>query len=274
MLTVAQLPARAVLALEGEEARGFLQGLVTANVERLAPGEAAFAALLSPQGKILFDFIVIAMDAGLLLDVRADMAEALEKKLKLYRLRAKIGIERRPQMSVAALWGDAPPEAADGAAALIADPRLAALGWRLVGPARNGEDEATYNHHRLSLGVPEVGTDFAADSLFLLDANFDALGGVDYKKGCFIGQEVSSRMKRKGDIRRRALIIEGAALEKGAAVIAGGSTLGETIAASGDKALALIRLDRLAAARESGAQISASGETVEITSPAYLLEKT
>lgn len=277
MTDAALLDSRAVLRVSGPDARAFLQGVVTQDVAALKSGEAAFSALLSPQGKILFDFIMVADGDGFLIDVAADAAEALAKRLALYKLRANVAVERTDR-AVAAFWGGAPPETASEAVC-IADPRLAALGWRclgarqqmaaLAGPA-GGED--AYQAHRLALGVPEFGKDFAADEVFLLDVDYDALGAVSYSKGCFVGQEVSSRMKRKGDVRKRTLKLcfDGAPAGKGTPVTAGDSRLGAVLSGAGAAALALVRLDRLAAAREAGAPIKAGDKSVNIVFPDWL----
>ena len=280
MTKAALFSSRAVLRVSGPDARAFLQGVVTQDIEPLAPGEAAFSALLTPQGKILFDFILVADAESFLLDCDRAGAEALEKRLALYRLRAKVTIAREADFAVAALWDGAAPSEGGGAS-LFPDPRLAALGWRIIGKADGlaglagagaVDGEAAYDAHRMALGVPEFGKDFASDEVFLLDVDYDALHGVSYKKGCFVGQEVTSRMKRKGDIRKRTvkLAFDGAPPVKGAAVGAGDSTLGEVLSGGEGAALALIRLDRLETARTSGARLEAAGKPVQIVFPDWL----
>jgi folate-binding protein YgfZ len=274
-MTSALLSSRAALRISGPDARSFLQGIVTQDIERLKPGEAAFSALLSPQGKILFDFLMVADSDRFFLDVAADAADALLKRLTLYRLRAKVTITREEGFAVAAFPDGAPP-AADGVIA-FPDPRLAALGGRAIGPwekiaALGGADEAAYDAHRIALGVPEFGKDFASDEVFLLDVDYDALGGVSYKKGCFVGQEVTSRMKRKGDVRKRTLIarFEGAPPARGAAIVAGASTIGEIRSGCEGAALALVRLDRLEAARQAGDAPMADRKPLQIVFPDWL----
>lgn len=275
MTKAALLSSRSVLKISGPDARSFLQGIVTQDVEALRPGEAGFSALLTPQGKILFDFIIVTVGDGFLIDVAADAADALLKRLTLYRLRAKVTIAREDGLAVAAFLEGA-PAAADGGVS-FPDPRLAALGWRAIGPAEKFAGlatggEALYDARRIALGVPEFGRDFASDEVFLLDVNYDALGGVSYKKGCFVGQEVTSRMKRKGDVRKRTLLVrfDGAPPAKGMPVKAGASSLGEILSGCNGAALALIRLDRLAAARAAGAAPMADEVPLQIVFPGYL----
>lgn len=275
MTNVAFLSSRAVLRVSGPEARSFLQGIVTQDIERLKPGEAAFSALLTPQGKILFDFFLVADGDGFLLDCGKETAEALERRLKLYRLRAKADITHEDGWAVAAFPGGAPPSA-QGVFA-FADPRLAALGARALGPSNliadlAGAAEDSYEARRLALGVPEFGKDFSSDEVFLLDVDYDALNAVSYAKGCFIGQEVASRMKRKSDVRKRTLIakFEGAAPAPGAAITAGDLTIGKMLSGREDHSLALVRLDRLKAARKAGDVPIADEKQLQIVFPDWL----
>jgi folate-binding protein YgfZ len=234
------LSDRAVIALEGPEARAFLQGLITNDLTDLAPDYGLYAALLAPQGKILFDFLIAEGDGAVLLDCAAADAEALARKLKQYRLRSKIEIGIRPQLSVYAGLVGRPGERA----VTFADPRLAALGPRSIGavaemPAHLPGPDA-YHVARLDLGVPE-GHDFGSDRIFALDAGLDELHGVAFDKGCYIGQELTARMKHRGTARKRLLIVSAAdPLPAGGDVMAGETVIGE-----------LVRLDRLEAGHES-----------------------
>jgi hypothetical protein len=239
------LSDRAVIALEGPEARPFLQSLVTNDVTDLAPGHALYAALLAPQGKILFDFIIAEGDGAVLLDCEAGVAEALAKKLKLYRLRARIEIALRPQLSVYAGLSGRPAERAIS----FADPRLAALGPRSIGAVAEMPAElpgpAAYHAARLELGVPE-GRDFGSDRIFALDAGLDELHAISFDKGCYIGQELTARMKHRGTARKRILTISAdQILPASGEVMAGQTAIGELIAVHGAKGFALARLDRL-----------------------------
>lgn len=280
MPQTAFLASRAVLKIAGPDAGSFLQGVVTQTVEALKQGDAAFSALLTPQGKILFDFMLVATGDGFLADCAGEAAEALARRLSMYRLRARATIEPAPDMAVGASWNGGVENAPAGAVAFT-DPRLAALGQRLIGPkemilaiADEGA-EPLYDQHRLALGVPEFGRDFASDEAFLLDVNYDALKGVDYKKGCFVGQEVTSRMKRKGDVRKRTLMVsfDGPPPAKGTPVLAGENSIGEMLSGAGSAGLALIRLDRLAAAREAGSVLTAGEREVRVSVPGWLEQR-
>jgi hypothetical protein len=244
------LSDRAVIALEGLEARSFLQGLITNDLSALAPGRGIYAALLAPQGKILFDFLIAEGDGALLLDCAAASADGLMKKLKQYRLRAKIDIAVRPQLSVYAGLTGRPGERA----ITFADPRLSALGPRSIGAVAEMPAElpgpAVYHAVRLELGVPEGG-DFGSDKIFALDAGLDELNAISFDKGCYIGQELTARMKHRGTDRKRILAVSaGTALPPaGADVKAGDSILGELISVYGAKGFALVRLDRIGEAK-------------------------
>ena len=255
------LKSRAVLSLMGEDATAFLQGLVSQDVTGAAP---VFAALLTPQGKILFDFILIPVGGGYLIDGDAAAAPALLKRLSMYKLRARVTLAAEAGLGVfVGPRGD--PRA------VYADPRLSSLPARTIAPvgAALAADDA-YDAQRLAAGVPEFGRDFAGEEVFLLDVNYDALAGVSYRKGCFVGQEVTSRMKRKGEIRKRTLKVGGEALQKGAAVMAGAGAIGEVLSVRAKAGLALIRIDRLAEARAEGAEIVCGGAPVRLEAPAYL----
>lgn len=267
---VFSLPNRAVLRLSGPDARDFLHGLLTRSLANVTETTGAVAALQTPQGKILFEMLIVARGEALMLDVDAAHAEALAKRLKLYKLRAKVEIEDASD-AWAVGWA---PGGADGNDA-YPDPRLRDLGARILAPRDTfsaADGQAQYNARRIALGVPEFGADYDPEQVFALDADLDALGGVDFKKGCFIGQEVTSRMKRKGEIRKRILTLafDGAPPAPGTPVTAGDSTLGNVLSGVDGKALALIRLDRWAKAKETGAHISAGDTPVRICAPAWL----
>jgi folate-binding protein YgfZ len=262
------LKDRAVIALEGGEAREFLQGLVTNDLKDLAPATGLYAALLTPQGKILFDFLMTEGDGAVLLDCAAVRAEALVKRLTMYRLRAKIEIAVRPQLSVYAGLTGRPAERA----VTFADPRLAALGSRSIGAAAEMPDflqgPASYHAERLALGVPE-GSDFGSDKIFALDAGLDELGAVAFDKGCYVGQELTARMKHRGTARKRILTVraDGALPPSGTTVASDGQELGEIIATYGSEGFALIRLDRL---EEAKASPTADSLPVAVIRPAWL----
>jgi folate-binding protein YgfZ len=274
------LDDRAVLAISGPQARDFLQGLVTNDVAGgLAPGSALYTALLSPQGKILFDFLVTEGDGALLLDVARDSAEALLKKLKLYRLRAKIDLELREQLGVYVnLHGhpDNRPTGYADRAITFADPRLidskgAALGMRSIGaraemPA-NLPGPRGYHEHRLALGVPEAG-DFGFEKIFALDAGLEELNCVSFTKGCYIGQELTSRMKHRATSRKRILTVTASVpLPAAGPVTRGGVEIGELIASHDGGAFVLVRLDRL---EETSGDVAAAQIPVALHKPVWL----
>jgi folate-binding protein YgfZ len=258
---------RAVIAVNGPEARSFLQRVITRGPEGIAPGAAAFSALLTPQGKVLADFIIFdAGEDGLFFDVPASEADALVKRLTLYRLRAKAQIAPRDDLGVAAARGEGEEELKMVALAAAPDPRGPALGLRAVVPAGGPQDEAGYDAARIAARCPEFGRDYAASEVFSTDVNHDLLGGLDYKKGCFVGQEVASRMHRKGGVRKRTIRVaaDPAAFDKGAELKAGDTPLGTITSARDGTALALVRTDRLAKALEAGDALEVGGGAVSL----------
>lgn len=281
----AELKSRALVRLSGPETRAFLQGLLSNDVT----GDGAiFAALLSPQGKIQFDLIVWNGPDETLIDCEDARADELVAKLKLYRLRAKIDISR-DNRAVFALWGaSAPQRPHQGTSGLIfdsscMDPRCAALGARRAAPAAQARtllkplmeaDEAEYIAHRLALGVPEGARELNIEKLFLLEANAEELHGVDFQKGCYVGQELTSRMKRKMELKKRLLplAIAGEAAP-GANVIAGEEILGQVIGGAPSTVFALLRLDRLADARASRTPLRVGDAPAELQVPVYLAGK-
>lgn len=262
------LSDRAVIALEGSEARDFLQGLVTNDLNRLAPGSGLYAALLTPQGKILFDFLIAEGDGAVLLDCAALSAEALAKRLTMYRLRAKIGIAIRPQLSVYAGLSGRPAERAVS----FADPRLAVLGPRSIGALAEMPDylegPAAYHAARLSSGVPE-GADLGSGEIFALDAGLEELHGVAFDKGCYVGQELTARMKHRGTAKKRILTIaaERALPAAGEKVMAANTEIGEILSTYGLQGFALLRLDRLEEAKE---KLTVGGMPVTVATPQWL----
>ncbi|MGE7417855.1 YgfZ/GcvT domain-containing protein [Methylobacterium tarhaniae] len=266
-MPLALLPDRALVAVTGADASSFLQGLLTCNVETLPEGEARLGALLSPQGKILFDFLVSRAPDGYRLDVARDRVPDLVKRLTLYKLRAQVAVEALP-LAVAALWGGEAPSPA------LRDGRLADLGWRLYAaeaPATDATAEA-YAAHRIGLAVPEGGADFAFGDAFPHEALMDQLGGVDFKKGCYVGQEVVSRMQHRGTARTRIVPLvyrDGEAAPAGEPVTAGDRSLGQTGSGAGPRGLAMVRTDRLGEALAAGETVLAGGKAVAVEKPAF-----
>jgi len=264
----ARLDGRGVLEVAGEEARTFLDRIVTCDVDAVATGGAGYGALLSPQGKILADFILFApAPERFLLDVPAGAVADLAKRLTLYRLRAKITIaDRGADLAVVAGWDEPPPATAVAAAD---DPRLAAIGWRAIverAAAPASGDAPAYDARRISLGLPEGGRDFDFGDAFPHEALMDQLGGVAFDKGCYVGQEVVSRMQHRGTARTRLVPVRygGEAPPAGSEVAAGDRAIGRTGTASGGRGLATIRLDRAADALAAGESLMAAGMPLEI----------
>ena len=264
----AMLEDRAVIRVSGEDATSFLQGLLTNDVERLHPSEARYSALLTPQGKILFDMIVVRMAGGAepsyLIDCTGAQAADLTKRLGFYKLRAKVAIaDKSAERAVAAFWG-AEPASVEGL--LYADPRDPRLGWRGVLPrpvaaAIGTEHVNEYEGLRIAVGAPKGGLDFAYADAFPHDANFDLLHGVDFEKGCYVGQEVVSRMKHRGTARKRVARVKlaGPAPAPGTPVMDRELAVGALGSSSGREALAMLRIDRVEDASTAGRPLSAGG---------------
>ncbi len=273
----ALLADRAILSVAGADARKFLQGMLTNDVGKLEEGQAMHAGLLSPQGKILFEMFVTARTDRFLIDVATDKSAELAKRLGFYRLRSKVEIKEEPDFKVAAVWGGTPrlPEGAIG----FADPRLPALGTRVLLPAGASAsglgcdvaDEAAYHALRIKLGVPEGGRDYAFGDAFPHEALFDQLNGVDFKKGCYVGQEVVSRMEHRGLARKRIVPVEGASAlpASGTPVTADGVAIGTLGSTSGTAGLALIRLDRAEEAGAKGAILKAGDVAITLRRPDF-----
>lgn len=273
---IAELPRRGVVSVVGPDAQKFLDNLITSNVGGLDRGSAVFAGLLTPQGKLLFDFLIFPDGDRYLFDVARSEVANLLKRLGLYRLRAKVEFANlSDERIVVATWGSDLPPILDGVVA--ADPRLPALGFRGVvppgadmAPDFDEASEAAYDAHRIGLGVPEGGVDFAFGDVFPHDADMDQLAGVDFDKGCFVGQEVVSRMKHRGTARRRVVVAHGADLPPaGAAITAGGHAIGSMGSSAGGTGLALVRLDRAKAAMDGGVPILADASPVTLTISAW-----
>lgn len=260
-LRYARLPSRALISVTGPDWRSFLQGLLTQDVDTLAEGELRFAGLLTPQGRLMFDLFVLGEADGALLDVAAERRAAIITRLSMYRLRAKVEIAA-DERSVSVLWNGAGP-------GFVMDPRLPALGGRgysAVPPADADEaDEAAYNAHRLSLGIPGP-ADWGEEKTYPIEANFDLLHGIDFKKGCFVGQETTSRMKRRGQIKTRMLPIafDGVPPAPGAEVLAGELRAGEVLSGVDGRAMAALRLDRI-----DGAALTVDGRPVTVERPEW-----
>ena len=283
-MKAALLPDRGVVKVAGDDARSFLNGLVTANVAEMTPQTPRYTALLTPQGKIIVDCLLAeasADDGGaFFLDCPRVLAGDLEQKLKFYKLRAKVTAEDLSEgLGVLAIW--------DGSGAteyglVYADPRVPALGQRVILPPHLAKEAAAdlgaelvedkaYEAHRIALGVPRGGLDFIYGDAFPHEADMDQLNGVDFAKGCYIGQEVVSRIEHRGTARSRIVQIttEHHAPDAGMPVMAGDKQVGITGSAAGNRGLAMLRLDRVADAQAAGTPLTAGGMTLSIQKPAW-----
>jgi len=282
----ALLDSRGIIALGGDEAKTWLQGLISNDVRKVAPDRAIYAALLTPQGKFLHDFIIVEQDGRLLLDTEVARLADLKKRLGFYRLRSKVTIEDvSGQFAVAAVAGEGAPASfglggeigqsttVAGAMAFV-DPRHAALGVRLIGPKdgllrvlaeRGVEPGLDYEAHRLAFGVPDGSRDMPPDDAFLLESNFEELNGVDFDKGCYVGQETTTRTKRRGTVRRRLMrvISESVLPSAGTPIFLGEREAGEMRSSQGAQGLALMRLELVEEAAASGLGLVAEGQTVK-----------
>lgn len=261
-MPVANITNRALIRVHGAEAEHFLHNLVTCDIEGLKAGELSAGALLTPQGKILFDFLVSREGDGFLLDCRADIAADFAKRLKFYRLRAKADIEVQEQALVAVFCQS------DSSAGLR-DTRFGKETpvSRAYGMTSDGA-ETHYTRLRIESGVTEGGHDYAFSDVFPHDVNLDQTGGVSFAKGCYVGQEVVSRMQHRGTARRRALIAAGdSALETGAPVSVGGRAIGVLGSALEKSALALVRIDKVKDAMDADMEILAGGVPIHLSLP-------
>jgi tRNA-modifying protein YgfZ len=271
------LADRGVIEVKGADAAGFLQRLITNSVLNIPKGESRFAALLTPQGKSLFDFFVVPLPegpaAGYLIDCLKDHTDGLVKRLNLHKMRANIAIlDRSADFAVAAVWGGKMPAGMGGI--VYRDMRTEDMGLRVIAPRdtlakQSGGDVSSYEAHRIAQGVPKGGTDFTYGDAFVHDANLDLMNGVDFKKGCYVGQEVVARVEYRKSARKRIVKIhfDGPAPVQGTQIMAGELNIGQVGSTAGDKGLAMMRLDRLEEARAAGADLKAGDVTVTLASP-------
>lgn len=286
-MKAALLPDRGIIRISGADARRFLQGLCTSDIETMTAATPRFAALLTPQGKIVADFLIFQSDTAdgpsFLIDCERTLAGPLVTKLGFYKLRAAVTVEDAGETaSVLALWDEDPATTREADPPWFADPRLGALGWRaVVSPDSAAElareqgaqlvDAQAYDAHRIALGIPRGGQDFAYGDAFPHEAGMDQLGGVDFSKGCYVGQEVVSRMAHRANVRSRVIpvALEGVAPEPGTAVSAGEKTVGTMGSAADGRGLALLRLDRVADAMAAGLPLQAGQAQLAPIKPAW-----
>lgn len=260
------LPDRAFVKIAGADAEHFLQNLITTDLGALAENELRPGALLTPQGKILFDFLISRAGDGFLIDIPADQIDAFIRRMTMYKLRSPVTIEALPVTGATVTWG----EAADG----VADHRFALAGTELqrqAGRAGDPADREGYDALRILHGVPESGADYALQDAFPHDVLFDKSGGVSFRKGCYVGQEVVSRMQHRSTARRRVVILSADASlpATGTEITIGGKPIGALGTVAGDRALAIVRIDKAGEAMTTGEPILAGDVPVTVALPSW-----
>lgn len=270
---VCLLGDRGVIEVAGAGATDFLQRLITNSVLNIPKGEGRYAGLLTPQGKLLFDFFVVPMpegpEAGYLIDCADEQTADLVKRLNLHKMRAKIAIEDKSEkFAVAAAFGG---KVAAGLEGLVyRDSRAPHMGLRAIAPRealakRNRAEASRYEAHRIAQGVPKGGVDFRYGDAFVHDVNLDLMNGVDFKKGCYVGQEVVARVHYRNSARKRIVKIhfDGPAPAQSTQITAGDTNIGQVGSTAGSFGLAMLRLDRLAEARAAGVALKAGDVAVD-----------
>ncbi|MGI8524767.1 MAG: YgfZ/GcvT domain-containing protein [Pseudolabrys sp.] len=283
-MQAALLPDRGVVKVAGDDSRGFLNGLITGDMNKVTPGQARFAALLTPQGKIVADFIVAEVDpadgSGFFLDCPRALAPALVEKFNFYKLRAKVVAEDLSHsLGVMAFWDD---RGLSEYGLAYADPRLPALGTRVMLPPHLAAEAAAdlgatlvdaekYDAHRIALGIPRGGLDFSYGGTFPHEADMDQLAGVDFDKGCYVGQEVVSRVEHRASARKRVVPISYAEFApiSGLQILAGEKEVGSLHSTANRRGLAMVRLDRAADAIAAGTPLTSGGIEIKLVKPSW-----
>src|SRR3984893_1919091 len=281
-MKAAFLPDRGVVKVSGVDARDFLNGLVTTDVTLLRPGLGRFGALLTPQGKITTDFLITEAPTGhgggFLIDCPRVLAQGLADKIGFYKLRAKGAVENlSARLGGLAAWNGEPVVKPDLA---FADPRNTALGWRILVPEELAQkvadligaelvDSSAHEAHRIATGIPRGGLDFMYGDAFPHETNMDRLHGVDFDKGCYVGQEVVSRMQHRGTARTRTVkvLLDGPSPETGATILAGDKPVGTIGSTADGKGIALVRIDRVADALDAGIPLTSGGLAIRLAEP-------
>jgi folate-binding protein YgfZ len=286
-MQAALLPERGVVKVAGADARHFLNGLATTDIGKVAPGRPRFGALLTPQGKIIVDFLVVEAlpedGSGFFLDCPKPLVQPLVEKLTFYRLRAKVTIEDlSDRLGVMAYWGGKADGTMSEYGLCYADPRLPGLGMRIIVPPELAAETAVdldadlvdaevYDAHRIALGVPRGGQDFTYLDAFPHEADMDQLAGVDFDKGCYVGQEVVSRVEHRSTARSRVvpIVYDDGAPMQGMPVAMGDKYIGTVGSTAHGKGLALLRLDRVADALASATPLTAGGVPIRAVKPSW-----
>lgn len=266
-MSAAYLPTRSLIRLSGKDAQDFLQGLITTDIDGLPENEARPGALLTPQGKILFDFIVWRDGDGFVIETDADQREALVRRLTMYKLRAAVDIAPDTAEGVTVFWGD---DADKGGVKDAAFEKAGIALTRVPGKQAGGPEEA-YHALRVEAGLTLSGHDYALQDAFPHDVLLDLAGGLSFRKGCYVGQEVVSRMQHRGSARRRVALVSGDEQlpRSGTEIIAGGKTVGTLGSVAGNKGLAIVRIDRVGDALARGLPLIAGDVQVTLTLPEW-----
>ncbi|TIO07474.1 folate-binding protein YgfZ [Mesorhizobium sp.] len=271
-MSFAQLKDHALVSVSGPDAENFLQNILTTDLDALAAGEAKPGALLTPQGKILFDFLISrAGENSFRLECRADISGDFMRRLMLYKLRAKVEIAKADQGVVIVAWGD-DSTTSQFDSAPVADARfLDAAVSRFYRGTAEGGDPAAWQVLRIAHGIAESGSDYQLGDAFPHDVLLDETGGVGFRKGCYVGQEVVSRMQHRGTARRRVLIVsaERPLPAHGTELTVAGRPVGTLGSTAGTTGLAIARIDRVKAALDAGQPIMADDVTVSLAIPAW-----
>ena len=283
-----------MIDVTGHDSRTFLQGMISNNMDNLHPKQSMYAAMLTPQGKYLYDFLVIDKNPAIWMDTEQARCDALTKRLSLFRLNSDVRINRQgPALTVVAIWGAKALSCVGlkekvgstspfGSGLVLTDPRHSSLGSRLIAPTTDIESlmsslgvekatSASYDSHRLHLGIPDGSRDLVVDKSFLLESNFEDLNGVAFDKGCYIGQENTARQKHRGTIRKRLLKvnIDGPAPDPNTPVTWRNNEIGTMRSSRDGQGIAMIRLDRWAKASQEGATLHAGSAIVVPIKPAW-----
>lgn len=271
MLSYTLLSGRGMIAVSGVEAQTFLQGLVSVDVMKLKPGYLRYGMLLSPQGKFLHDFFLRAEGERIFIDAEAARLHDLLGRLRMYRLRAQVELAELPDMKVFALWGDAPAPVS-----AWADPRQAGLGWRYYAatpPQGAKQPFDVYDRLRLSLGVPDGSRDMIPERSLPMECGLEALGGADFDKGCYVGQEVTARSKFRAQLRKRLYVVRAEAMlpPPGTPVMQGGQQAGDMRSSCGGIGLALLNQETVEQAR---ARLQADGMEIAVFLPPWAAAET
>lgn len=269
-MPVVHLSDRALITVNGQDAEHFLQNLITTDLGALGAHEARPSALLTPQGKILFDFLISRAADGFVIESRAEIADDLVKRLTIYKLRAKVEISKPDKQVVAVSWGDESDASLSDSP--LSDTRFPESVIRHYGtmPAANG-DETAWTAFRTANGIAESGSDFDLSDVFPHDVLYDQNGGVGLKKGCFVGQEVVSRMQHRGTARRRVMIAraEGGFPEAGTDVTVNGRSVGKLGSSATGTGIAIMRIDRVKDALDANDEILASDTRLTLSIPSW-----